>query len=147
MPTNIRAVYVQQRNNLILEYKCDYRYQFVPELLPKPDENDYLTDEESDEAGDFELKMPELDQLIEQFENDENLNKREEQIKTHFRDENKRGFEPEVRYDIVNNRADKNKVLDDNISKQRVKQVTHLTGMVSDLNEKTKKQKNKMFLR
>lgn len=44
------------------------RPAFVPGLLEKPDENDYLTDEESDEAADFEVKVPELGQLLDQFE-------------------------------------------------------------------------------
>lgn len=53
MPTNTRNVFVKQLNNIELEYKCDYRVENVPELLPIPDQNDYLTDEESDEAADF----------------------------------------------------------------------------------------------
>lgn len=36
----------------------------VPELLPKPDQNDYLTDEESDDCANFEVKVPVLDELI-----------------------------------------------------------------------------------
>ena len=36
----------------------------VPELLPKPDQNDYLTDEESDDCANFEVKVPVLDDLI-----------------------------------------------------------------------------------
>jgi len=33
-------------------------------MLERPDHNDYLTDEESDEAADFEIKIPQLDALI-----------------------------------------------------------------------------------
>ena len=33
MPTNIREVFVQQRNNIPMEFACDYRYQAIPELL------------------------------------------------------------------------------------------------------------------
>jgi hypothetical protein len=36
--------------------------------MEKPDQNDYLTDEESDEAADFEIKVPDLDELITEFE-------------------------------------------------------------------------------
>jgi hypothetical protein len=68
MPTNIRDVFIEQRSNIDLLYKCDNRPAFIPELLEKPDYNDYLTDEESDEAADFEVKVPELDELINQFE-------------------------------------------------------------------------------
>ena len=64
MPTNIRDVFVEQRNNLYLEYRCDYRISVVPELLPNPDHNDYLTDEESDDNSNFEVKVPVLDELI-----------------------------------------------------------------------------------
>lgn len=65
MPTNVRDVFIDQRNNIALEYRCDYRDAIVPELLQQPDENDYLTDEESDEGADFEVAMPELDTLLE----------------------------------------------------------------------------------
>jgi hypothetical protein len=33
--------------------------------LQQPDENDYLTDEESDEESGFEVAMPDLSALIE----------------------------------------------------------------------------------
>ena len=68
MPTNIRDVFIDQRNNLAMEFRCDYRQQNVPDLLQKPDENDYLTDDESDDAAEFEVKVPELQALIDQFE-------------------------------------------------------------------------------
>jgi len=45
-------------NNLQLGFNCDTRPAFVPFLLDKPDNNDYLTDEESDDAADFEVKVP-----------------------------------------------------------------------------------------
>ena len=64
MPTNLRDVCIEQRNNIEFDFKCDYRFQEIPVLLEQPDTNDYLTDEESDDAGDFELKVPELDDLI-----------------------------------------------------------------------------------
>ena len=51
-----------------MEYRCDYRMSIVPQLLQKPDQNDYLTDEESDDCANFEVKVPELDELISQFE-------------------------------------------------------------------------------
>lgn len=51
-----------------MEYRCDYRDSIVPEMLGDADLNDYLTDEESDEGADFEVAMPGLDTLLEQFE-------------------------------------------------------------------------------
>jgi len=68
MPTNLREVFIDQRSNIPLGYACDDRTAIVPAILPKPDVNDYLTDEESDEANDFEVKLPELDSLLLQFE-------------------------------------------------------------------------------
>ena len=71
MPTNIRDIFIDQRNNIALEYRCDYRESLVPELLKDPDLNDYLTDEESDEAAGFEVGMPELGELLTQFEGED----------------------------------------------------------------------------
>jgi len=47
-----------------MDYKCDYRHQEVPNVLAAPDHNDYLTDEESDDAPEFDVKVPELSELI-----------------------------------------------------------------------------------
>lgn len=64
MPTNLREVFIDQRSNIPLGYACDDRQTQIPAILVKPDVNDYLTDEESDEANDFEVKVPELDLLL-----------------------------------------------------------------------------------
>jgi hypothetical protein len=42
-------------------------------MLEKPDSTDYLTDEESDEAADFEIKVPGLDTLLNQFEDEDEV--------------------------------------------------------------------------
>ena len=85
-----------------MEYRCDYRDQLVPELLPKPDQNDYLTDDESDDAAEFEVKVPELQTLIDQFESvDENIHQHNEKQKTKLKDLESRGFEPEPRHQII----------------------------------------------
>jgi hypothetical protein len=72
MPTNMKAVFIDQRSNMDLGYACDNRPCFIPFTLDKPDTNDYLTDEESDEAADFEVKVPALDSLLTQFEAEDN---------------------------------------------------------------------------
>ena len=64
MPTDLRNVYIEQKNNINVGYVCDSRPALVPNFLEVPDHNDYLTDEESDEAAEFEVKVPALDQLI-----------------------------------------------------------------------------------
>ena len=65
-----------------------------------PVHEDYLTDDESDE-GTFELKVPELEDLIKEFEaNDDTLQKEEGKFKEHLKDLKKRGFEKELREEI-----------------------------------------------
>lgn len=73
MPMNTRTVYIDQLNNMQMGFKCDDRHSFVPPVLEKPDKNDYLTDEESDEANDFELKIPDLTELIDGFEKEDDV--------------------------------------------------------------------------
>ena len=120
----------------------------MPELLQKADQNDYLTDDESDDAADFEIRVPELDQLIGQFEKeDEQILKFHEDQKKYATDLEIRGFEPEPRYQIVNQEADRIKLLNQNIEMQRQKQVALLPGMIQDLNEKITNTQNKVYLR
>lgn len=148
MPTNQRDVFVEQRNNIELEFKCDYRFQVVPTLLEQPDTNDYLTDEESDDAGDFELKMPDLDELINQFETvDDTLIEFKEKQKEQVSAIVNKGFEPQARHDILSIKEEKMEMLNSNINKQRQQQISILPGMIQDLNEVTSSSKNKVYLR
>ena len=108
MPTNIRAVFIDQRNNIGLEYKCDYRISEVPFMLGKPDVNDYLTDEESDEGADFEVKVPQLDDLLDQFEKGDGvITQLDEKEKEFVKDEIANGFEPVKNHDIKDLKGDK----------------------------------------
>lgn len=120
MPTNIRAVFIDQRNNIGLEYKCDYRISEVPNMLGRPDENDYLTDEESDEGADFEVKVPELDNLLDQFEKGDGIIAQlDEKEKEFVKDEIANGFSPPKNHDIKDQKGGNVTMLDANISKQR----------------------------
>jgi hypothetical protein len=148
MPTNMRTVFVDQRSNMELGFACDNRPSLIPYILDKPDTNDYLTDEESDDAADFEVKVPELDSLLTQFEADDTtIHQLNEESKSQVKDLVARGFEPEPRHSIMNKKGNQAQLLDTNISKQREKQVTLLPGMISDLNEMIKKPQNKLYLR
>ena len=40
----------------------------MPTLLEEPNEVDYLTDDESDDGQDFEVPVPDLNELIQGFE-------------------------------------------------------------------------------
>ena len=80
---------------------------------------DYLTDDESDE-GTFELKVPELDDMIKNFEaGDETLAKEEEDFTNHLKDLKSRGFEKELREEIKQGKIEKTGLLDRNIVTQR----------------------------
>ena len=120
MPTNMRTVFIDQRSNMDLGYACDNRPSMIPAILDKPDTNDYLTDEESDEAADFEVKVPELDALLTQFEaEDETILLMNQGKKAYVKDLVTRGFEPEPRHSIINKKGEQAKMLDSNISNQR----------------------------
>ena len=67
-------------------------------MLYKPDHNDYLTDDDSD-TPEFELKVPELDDLLDQFEKDDpTIHDFNEKQKEHVKDLEVHGFEPEPRH-------------------------------------------------
>lgn len=103
-----------------LGFACDIRQSDVPQVLEKPDKNDYLTDEDSDEAADFEVKVPELDTLLTQFEAEDNtILQLNQDHKQYVKDLIARGFEPETRHEIKDVKGEKRQMLDDNISKQR----------------------------
>ena len=102
MPTNSRTVFIDQLNNMQLGFNCDDRKVSVPEIMSRPNQNDYLTDEESDERDDFELKIPDLTELIDQFEKEDDV------VQNHYSGiqefaakEVKNGFKPQRRYDIA----------------------------------------------
>ena len=73
MPTDQRVVFTSQAKNLDFGAIYDERPVVMPELLDRPDTNDYLTDEESDEATEFEVKVPPLDELVQQFEAEDEI--------------------------------------------------------------------------
>ena len=101
MPTDMRVVFIDQYNNVDFGAKCDDRHAILPQTLDKPDQNDYLTDEDSDDVNDFEVKVPELDELLGQFENEDDIILKEKQeLKEHFREQKTKGFEVEKRYEI-----------------------------------------------
>ena len=100
-------------------------------LLEQPDNNDYLTDEESDDAGDFELKVPDLDELINQFESvDDTLIDHKEKQKEKVSAIVNKGFEPEARHDILSLKDERQEMLDTNVGKQRQQQIPILPGMI-----------------
>ena len=120
MPSSLSDVYCDRSNTKVVQFNCENTQLRVPELLDAPDAVDYLTDDESDDNQGFDLKVPELGELINQFEaDDETLAKAEEAYKEHLTDLKARGFEKEVREEIKQTRMEKTELLDTNISAKR----------------------------
>lgn len=120
MPTNLSDVHRDRRSPQVSQFVCENRSWEVPSLLEVPQEVDYLTDDESDEGQDFEVPIPELDDLIKGFEDgDEKIKGDEQGFKEHLADLKVRGFEPAVREEIKQNKIEKTELLDSNISEHR----------------------------
>lgn len=98
-------------------FVCDLEKWTVPEPLAQPELTDYLTDEESDDGAGFELKIPALKDLINEFETgDDTIAAREQEWKNHLTDLKSRGFEKEPRDEIKLTKIAKSSLLDSNIS-------------------------------
>lgn len=116
MPMNTRAVFIDQLSNMKLGFNCDNRKAEVPQILEKPDKNDYLTDEESDEANDFELKIPELTELIESFEKEDDVvQKHYGTIQEEAAAELAKGFQPVKRHKLKQAKRQRIAMLNQNI--------------------------------
>jgi hypothetical protein len=48
MPTSISDVHRERKNTQVSNFVCDLNSWRVPEIMPNPQEVDYLTDEESE---------------------------------------------------------------------------------------------------
>lgn len=68
MPTNLSDVHRDRRSTLVQNFICEDRIWAVPELLEDALDVDYLTDEESDDNEDFGVPVPDLNDLINGFE-------------------------------------------------------------------------------
>ena len=74
----------------------------MPEVLDQPNQVDYLTDEESDDGQAFELKVPQLKDLLDEFETgDDVLMQAETDLKQRATDLKSRGVKPDLREDII----------------------------------------------
>lgn len=121
----------------------------MPSLLANPLKVDYLTDEESDEETGFSIKIPELTDLLTEFEkDDDSLFKAAEAIKQVKADHKAKGLEWVSReVDIKDDKREKIAHLDANIATQREEWTSRLPGMLEDINETIKDPKNKLYLR
>jgi len=126
---------------------CDNKNWDVPELMEEPQQVDYLTDDESDEEGGFEIPVPDLDELIKEFEvGDDVIEKEVEEFDAHLADLKQRGFEKEPREEIKQTKDEKTRLLDENMSNHRQLLGAGLPGMVEDLNAVIVQARSKLSL-
>ena len=92
MPTNLSDVHRDRKSTLVNNFVCDNNEIEIPALMKAPAEVDYLTDDESDDGNGFEVKVPDLADLINEFEKgDEQLANEEEAWADHLVDLKLRG--------------------------------------------------------
>lgn len=148
MPTNLSDVHRDRRSTMVQNFVCDNKIWEVPTELEAPNEVDYLTDDESDDGQDFEVPVPDLDEMIQGFEaGDEKIQKEEQEFKEHLQDLKTRGFEKEVREEIKQKKLERTELLDSNMTAHRRLLQAALPGMVEDLNEGIVNPQNKVYLR
>ena len=75
MPTNFRDVYKEENYQMGLGFCCDTRPAVIPDPMPMLDRNDYLSEEEhdSEDINIFEIKVPPIDTLLEEFEKEDQV--------------------------------------------------------------------------
>ena len=76
MPTDLRDVYKDESHNKMkYGYSCDFREIIIPEMLPKLDKNDYVSEEEhdSEDVNMFDIKVPPLETLCTEFEKEDEV--------------------------------------------------------------------------
>ena len=148
MPTNLSVVYKDRRSTLLQNFVCENTSLKVPQPLKQPENTDYLTDEESDEGAGFALKIPQLEDLISEFEfGDDAIAAREESDKALEQEMKSRGLEKEPRADIVLTKTVKYEMLDANIEAQRKMGAANLPGKLSEINSTIQNVSNKIYLR
>lgn len=97
MPTSISDVF-RGRNNAHTNFACEQDKDNMPSLMDAPAQVDYLTDDESDEGNDFDLQIPDLDELVQEFEKDDDvIQKKQETFKETLASLKAKGLEKETR--------------------------------------------------
>ena len=94
MQTNITDFHKERLvSTLGFSYMPGDHLKNIPELMPKPLDIDYPSDEESDNE-EFDMKIPELEDLLMKFEKDDDvIQKESEAQKSHFAELKIQGWE------------------------------------------------------
>jgi hypothetical protein len=72
MPTNLSDIW-RERKTVQLGITCLDDHFKVPQLMEAPQKVDYPTDEDSDENNGFMIKIPDLSDLVNEFERDDDV--------------------------------------------------------------------------
>lgn len=119
MPTNLSDIWRERKSTQTgttgLQFMDSYK---VPQMLNAPLQVDQLTDEESDDGNGFSIKIPELNDLLMEFEKDDDtLFKAAEMIKAAKADHKAKGLDFIPReLEIKDDKKEKIAHLDANIS-------------------------------
>lgn len=118
---------------------CDRTLERHPKILEDPNEVDYPSEEDSDDDVEFDLKIPDLNDLINEFEKeDEVLHEIASKKDERARDAHAGCLKREPREDIIDFKSDKLALLNKNISVTRKDWEAKMPGRIQDLNEKIK---------
>jgi hypothetical protein len=148
MPSDLHVVHKDRKSTTMNQFVCDADRFNVPALLEAPEQVDYLTDEESDDGNGFELKVPNLKELLTEFElGDDVLANREMAQKQQFTELKSRGIEPELREQISLAKLDQKALLNSNISLQKDQLASRLPGSLAEINSVVRGSENKLYLR
>ncbi len=80
IPTDLSVVY-RSRMTLKTRFSCDPTEEQIPMMMPAANDVDYLTDEDSDEDQGFTIKVPDLEDLLNEFEKDDDVvHQRDEKV-------------------------------------------------------------------
>lgn len=149
LPSNLSEVWRERKTvQVAMQSGLEEQYR-VPVLMDAPQRVDYPTDEDSDDNIGFSIKIPELQDLLNEFEKDDDtLYKATEALKQYRNECRVKGVEYDKREEEIKDaKKDKIKHLDQNISTQREEWASRLPGMLEDINEVIRDPKNKVYLR
>ena len=118
---------------------CDSSLLGVPAELTEADKVDYPSDEDSDDEIDFEIEIPPLNDLLNQFEKDDIVIARMEKD-IHMKQEEAKikGFRLTETETVMDEREVKLKLLTSNMEKTRAEWSSTLPTLMQELNTKIK---------
>ena len=134
----------KDRKNLKDSLACDDSLKKFPNELTAADKVDYPSDDESDEEINFELEIPKLSDMINQFEKDDIvIAKLEKGVQMKIDETKFKGFSISDSEKIIDERESKLQLLNENITKIREEWSSTLPTLIQGLNASIKDPINK----